>query len=483
MEKEARTAIAKRLLASTMSPNDVIKRFGKVKGQRYLDDIETAVKNHINPKSADDLSSLPYIRRVMSNNAAKQLYFNNRLSKNDYLTYLNDMNLGLGKVTYRHELLSAGENSGLENIYPILPRQDRLIISKYLRGMVPDSSIQHLPNRTQQAARAARHDLARPSIYATIPKRDQYAPTLQQQYGIKSREELLNELQSHGIKYNPEALQHAHYVTGNSAMSDKVDRGHVLLASTKLPFTSTDRLPAQIAALNDVIHTSGKLNSRYAGANMDTLPRSVQKALQFIKGKNLLAPGTPANRLFNKVYNNKNLYNKLGLDADIQQFVDGENAAYWPEVNALLIRPEMRNSKNVAGIEAHERGHFTAHNMPPDEHADNAFRTFRKMHLLGNKYNMNVPLDSPSLMQEVFAESYIPKLLGPNSGAAFFLTPKQQLRELASSGVSRSQYRDARKVFLDTYKANEAAINAMHATEDTKDLFRQLVFNYGHPLV
>lgn len=488
MEKEARTAIAKRLLASTMSPEDVIKRFGKVKGQRYLDDVTTAVKNHISSKSADDLSSLPFIRRVMANNAARQLYFNNRLSKNDYLTHLNDANLGIGDVTYRHTLRAAGETSGLENIYPTLPRQDRLIISKYLRGMVPDSSIQHLSDQTQQAARAARHDLVRPRADATIPGRDQYAMTLKQGYGIKSREELLNELQSHGIKYNPEALQHAYYVTGGRGlwnMSDDVDRGHVLLASTKLPFTSTNRLPAQIAALRDVVHTSGNLNSQYAGANMDTLPRSVQKALQFIKGKNLLEPGTPANRLFNKVYNNKTLWNKLGLDTDtdIQQYIAGENAAYWPKINAILVSPKGLNGKNVAGIEAHERGHFTAHNMPPSEHADSAFRTFRKMQLLGNKYNMDVPLYSPSIMQEAFAESYIPKLLGPNSGASYFVTPKQRLRDLASSGVSRSQYRDLRKYLLDMHKANEDAINAMHATEDTKDLFRQLAFNYMHPLV
>lgn len=395
-------------------------------------------------------------------------------------------NFGKGRFNYSNMLNTAGASSGLKNIYPTLPRQDRLIVSKYLRGVVPDSGIQHLPNQTQQAARAARHDLVRPKISSTMPSRERYAPTLRQQYGIKSREELLNELQSHGIKYNPEALRHSYYVTGGNKMlnmSSDVDRGHTLLASTKLPFTSPDRLPAQMAALNDVIYTNGRLNSMYAGANMDTLPRSVQKALQLIKGKNLLEPGTPANRLFNKVYNNKNLYNKLNLDADIQPMVAGENAAYWPEVNALLIRPEIRNSKNVAGIAAHERGHFMAHNMLPEEHADTAFRTFRKMHLLGNKYNMDVPLDDPRLMQEVFAESYIPKLLGPNSGAAQFIPLKQHLRELASSGVSRSQYRDVRKAFSDIYKANEAAINAMRATEDTKDLFRQLVLNYGYPLV
>lgn len=488
MEKEARTAIAKRLLASTMTPDEVLKRFGKVKGQRYLDDITTAVKNHINPKSApaDNSSPLSYMRRFMANNAAKQLYFSNRLSKNDYLTYLNATSFGPGKFVYRHMLRDAGKASGLENIYTTLPRQDRLIISKYLRGAVPDSSIQHLPNQTQQAARAARNDLVRPNVSGTIPSRARYAPTLQQQYGIISREELLNELQSHGIKYNPEALRHAYYVTGGSKMpraSSATNRGHALLASTKLPFTSTDRLPAQMAALNDVVYTNDRFNSLYAGADMDKLPRSVQKALQLIKGKNLLEPGTPANRLFNRVYNNKNLYNKLNLGADIQPMVAGENAAYWPEVNALLIHPEIRNSKNVAGIAAHERGHFMAHNMLPDKHADTAFRTFRKMHILGKKYNMDVPLADPRLMQEVFAESYIPKLLGPNSGAAFFLTPKQQLRNLASNGVSRSEYRDLRKTLLDMYKANEDAINAMRATEDTKDLFRQLAFNYGHLLV
>jgi hypothetical protein len=487
MEKSARTAIAKRLLASTMTPEEVVKRFGKVKGQQYLDDITAAIKNYVNSPSvassaSDAAKTRNYLRRMFDNNMSHQLYFNNKLSKSDFL---KPVGYGISRpniTQYQSWLNSDGFMSGLSFLYDELPRQDKLIVSKYLRGAVPESGLQHLSKDVQQAARTTRASLVQRAASPVLPEKSKYAKTLQQQYGLKSREELIKEIQDSGIDFNPVELQHSYYVAKPHSYLSDYNPKHKLLAATKLPFTTIDRLPAQTAALNDVLTTSGQFNSLYRGANMDKLPRSAQKALQVIKGENLLEPGTRANRLFNKVYNNKALYNKLGLTDVIQPAVDGKNAGYWPDLDALLVHPNTLGAKNTAGMVAHERGHRAAFTMAPDTHADDAFRTFRKMQLLGKKHNMNVPLDNSQLMQEAFAESYIPKLLGPNSGAALFASPRQHLRAAAAlfpGAVSK----EVRKGTIQQYRANRDAINAMRTSEDTKDLFRQLAFNYGHPLV
>lgn len=491
MDKGARTAIAKRLWASTMIPQEVVKRFGKVKGNRYLDDINTASKNHFNSLSVSGKgndTTRSYLRHVLANDAVRQLHFNNKLSKSDYLKHLSyDSRVSNSSSKYNDILSAAGSQSGLSDIYKTLPNQDRLLVSKYLRGAVPESGLQQLPNDVRQSAQNARASLLHPA--ETLPERSRYAKTLQQEYGIKSREELIKEMQAQGLDFNPDELQHSHYVLGGLHdildQMPTIDKKHALRAATKLPYTSNDRLPAQDAAASDVLKTSAQFDFNYAGSDMDKLPRSVQKALQIIKGENLLEPGTRANRLFNKVYNNKALYNKLNLTNadDIPYFVDGRNAAYLPELDTLIVHPKAFGP----GTKAHEDGHRAAHTMAPEPHAEEAFRTFRKMQLLGKKYNMNVPLGRPKLMQEVFAESYIPKLLGPNSGAAeFFYSPKKQLRRIDAAALARGMHftapkrKFAHRKVLERDKANRDAINAMNASEDTKDLFRQLLFNYGH---
>ena len=497
MEKEARTAIAKRLLASTMTPQEVFKRFGKVKGQQYLDDITEAVKNHINSLSVsgkDNNTTRSYLRRILANDTSRQLHFNNKLSKSDYLKHLSsDPQVSNSISQYNDILRTAGSQSGLSDIYKTLPRQDRLLVSKYLRGAVPESGLQQLTNDVQQSAQNARARLLNSVEAPTLPEKSQYAKTLQQEYGIKSREELIKEMQDSRINFNPDELQHSHYITGKAnVFGDSglgIDHKHRLLAATRLPFTTPDRLPAQAAAMNDVLNTSGKFDSIYFGKTMSELPRSVQKALQIIKGENLLEPGTRANRLFNTVYNNKTLINELGLSDILKSYMSGKNASYWPSIDAILVHPKALGAKNTAGIRAHELGHRAAYTMAPDTHADEAFRTFRKMHLLGKKYNMNVPLDDPKLMQETFAESYIPKLLGPNSRAAVFASTRKRTRDMENTlfaeytHLSEPQRKILRRELLKHYKADRDAINAMQTSEDTKDLFRQLAFNYGHALV
>jgi hypothetical protein len=119
--------------------------------------------------------------------------------------------------------------------------------------------------------------------------------------------------------------------------------------------------------------------------------------------------------------------------------------------------------------------------MPPEEHADTAFNTFRKMQLLGNKHDLRIPLDNSRFMQEVFAESYIPKLLGPNSGEARFISPEMRVQKFLEheGGGPEYNYKDLLEGVSNRYKMVEDRLSAMQATEDTKDLFRQLAYNYG----
>jgi hypothetical protein len=222
MEKEARTAIAKRLLASTMTPQEVFKRFGKVKGNRYLDDITTAVKNHINvpdayPYTSEAASNRGYLRYTFDQNAAQRLHFSNRLSKSDFLKPVEN---GIGRPNtnryYLRHLQRAGSQSGLSDLYNTLPRQDKLIVSKYLRGAIPESGLQHLSTDVQQAAQNARARLLQPSVTPTLPERSMYAKTLQQQYGIIPRDTLVEHITKVIPDYDTSKLTHQNYFIGDT---------------------------------------------------------------------------------------------------------------------------------------------------------------------------------------------------------------------------------------------------------------------------
>jgi hypothetical protein len=477
MEKASRTALAKRLLASTMTPQEVVKRFGKVKGNRYLDDIATAVKNYVNTPAVD--TSAPYVdqtrdylRFTFDRNMAKPLYFSNRISKSDLLKPSKDNSIRSNNIAYPDWLDIAGSRSGLSGLYNTLPRQDKLIVSKYLRGIVPESGIQHLSKDVKRAAQEAKSLLLETWGRTYIPPKSRYAKTLQQQYGIIPRDTLAEHITKVIPGYDTSKLTHQNYVIGSRSNLSNKD---MLMAATQLPYTDSMHLPVQRAVLDDISRSRSelKLNKK------NSYPRSVQKALELIKGQNVLEPGTHANRMFNKIYARPELRKKLDLPdkSDLREYELAQNAFYDPITNTIAVSPKW--GKHYDTVSAHESGHFTSYNAPADEHAEHAYKTLRRMKAVANNNKFNLPLYSPRLMQEALAESYIPKILGKTVIAPRTSYISNLIRDIRM--LPKSLLDDRRNIFQ--MSRNKYAIDHMKGTEADKELFRQLALNYGHNLL
>ena len=303
-----------------------------------------------------------------------------------------------------------------------------------------------------------------------------YTPTLEADYGIIPRDMLVKRIKEVMPDYDTSKLTHQNYVIGNRNLLSNKD---ALLASTSLPYTDPMHLPAQTAAINDIRHTrnSASLDKLQAGIN-ETSPRSVEKALSLIKGQNILESGTHANRMFNKIYARPELRKKLGLPHKLKllQFNLAQNAFYDPKYNIVAVSPKF--GKNYDAVRAHEMGHFTSYNAPADEHAAHAYSTLRRMKAVANKNKFNLPLNNDQLMQEVLAESYIPKILGKTVTAprTSYLT-----NAIMDIGMLPTVLKNRKNFFQ--MSRNKYAINNMKGTEADKELFRQLALNYGHNLL
>lgn len=322
--------------------------------------------------------------------------------------------------------------------------------------------------------RAATKDRKTEDLLRDIHK--QLTPTLEAQYGIIPRDTLVKRINKVIPDYDTSKLTRQSYVIGGRASLYNKD---ALLASTSLPYTDPMHLPAQTAALNDIRHTrdSAAMSKHLTGIN-ETSPRSVQKALALIKGQNILEPGTHANRMFNKIYARPELRKKLGLPHKLKllQYNLAQNAFYDPRYNILAVSPKY--GKHYDAVRAHELGHFTSYNAPADEHAAHAYKTLRRMKAVANKNNFNIPLNEAKLMQEVLAESYIPKILGKTVTAprTSYLT-----NAIMDLGMLSNVLKNRKNFFQMT--RNKYAIDNMKGTEADKELFRQLALNYGHNLL
>jgi hypothetical protein len=381
MEKEARNAIARRILAMA-NPEAVVKQYGKQRSARYLKDVQLAANNF---KMAD--------------------------------------------------------------------KKSRSLLSRF---------------------RTAAQDLGARSELDILRKI--YTPTLESSYGIVPRDTLVKRIKEVMPDYDTSKLTHQNYVIGDR---NRLANKDAILASTSLPYTDPMHLPAQTAALNDIQHTrnSASVEKLKAGIN-EKSPRSVEKALALIKGQNILEPGTRANRLFNKIYVRPELRKKLGLPhkLNLLQYNLAQNAFYDPRYNIIAVSPKF--GKNYGAVRAHEMGHFTSYNAPADEHAAHAYKTLRRMKAVADKNKFNLPLQDDQLMQEVLAESYIPKILGKTVKAprTSYLT-----NAVMDIGMLPTVLKNRKNFFQ--MSRNKYAINNMKGTEADKELFRQLALNYGHNLL
>lgn len=303
--------------------------------------------------------------------------------------------------------------------------------------------------------------------------RKELAPTLENAYGIIPRDTLIQQINKIIPGYDTSKLAHQNYVIGaHHRLSDK----DMLMAATQLPYTDSIHLPVQRAVLRDIQLSRSMLGDLSKAKNSSI--RSVKKALASVEGQNILEPGTYANRLFNKIYARPKLRKKLGLPGkfDLWQYKLAQNAMYSPAYNVIAVSPKY--GKNYDVVRAHELGHFTSYNAPADAHAAHAYPTLRRMKAVANKNNFKLPLDNDQLMQEVIAESYIPKILGKHvtSPRSSYLS-----NAITDIGLLPAVLQNRKNFFQ--LSRNKYAIDKMKGTEADKELFRQLALNYGYNLL
>lgn len=303
--------------------------------------------------------------------------------------------------------------------------------------------------------------------------RKEVAPTLENAYGIIPRDTLIQQINKIIPGYDTSKLVHQNYVIGSRRNLSDED---MLMAATQLPYTDSMHLPVQRAVIRDIQQSRAGLE--YPSYVKDSSTRSVKKALASIEGQNILEPGTYANRLFTRIYARPELRKKLGLPSefDLWQYKLAQNAMYHPMYNIIAVSPKY--GKSYDAVRAHELGHFTSYNAPADEHAAHAYPTLRRMKAVANKNNFNLPLDNDRLMQEVIAESYIPKILGKHVSS-----PRHSylFNVLTDIGRLPSVLQNRKNFF--SMSRNKYAIDKMKGTEADKELFRQLALNYGHNLL
>lgn len=298
-------------------------------------------------------------------------------------------------------------------------------------------------------------------------------PTLENDYGIIPRDTLIQQINEIIPGYDTSKLVHQNYVIGARNGLESKD---MLLAATQLPYTDSMLLPAQRAVINDITMSRHWLKDLLKAKNSST--RSVKKALASVEGQNILEPGTYAHRLLNKIYARPELRKKLGLPGkfELLQYKLAQNAMYDPAYNVIAVSP--RYGKHYDSVRAHELGHFTSFNAPADAHAAHAYPVLRRMKVVAAKNNFKLPLDDPRLMQEVIAESYIPKILGRH-----VTRPRSSYLSNAAMDIALlpTALRDRKNFFQ--MSRNKYAVDNMKGTEEDKELFRQLAINYGYNLL
>lgn len=425
MEKSALNAYGLRQLVATLSPAQAIKRIGKRRYDQIYNELKRNTKTY------------PYSRDAQYNDLL------DTFAKNTNPRLLRKKQTAiLRRAAGPHEVSNAlklARKNGMS-------RQDYANTLRYLRGSVPESSIAHLYDPyTMNNMRELRNYTGR-QLYPD-PKyfSSRKFPTFFQENNIISKDELLNRAAEAGQEIPAASIKHSHYYWPADATKEGVKMNQALSAraSVNFPFTDTVNMRPMQAALTDTVYAPSWLETDYIG-NALNVPRSVQKALDIVRGQNVLEPGTKANRLYRLVKNNPNIMNRLS-DKVVET---GENAFFDSNINAIW-------SKMDKATELHERGHMAAANMPMLQHADEAKKSFRSLNAAAKKHNLDVPFDDPELMQEAFAESY-------RMRRAPMIAPRPYL--------------------TDAEKHISEAIGSLPLRDLDKEMLRQLSLNYQHPI-
>ena len=278
--------------------------------------------------------------------------------------------------------------------------------------------------------------------------------------GFISREDLLRQAKKENVKLNKNDLHEPFYI----------DKETALASSQAVPKSPWLRVVAP-AIDNELEYIGNSVAT--AKAWLQKAPRSMQRAAAIVNGHNILQPGTRANRFFTKLLNRK------GIEAqtqDLKDVIQGKNAFYHSYGNFVASSPKIsfkfRNKpiQDPAATEAHEWGHFFAHNLPEAEHRAIATTLFAKLKRAADRYNLNIPFDDPALMQEAFADGYAALKLGKvepfniRLNHAFYKAKVEHMNPIAY----RSMIQNLKKIN-----------NAPDLDDVTKQMLNQLQINYG----
>lgn len=280
--------------------------------------------------------------------------------------------------------------------------------------------------------------------------------------GFLSREDLLRQAKKENIILNKNDLHEPFYV----------NKGTALESSQAIPKSPWIR--SIDSTVNAEINFITNANSA-AKQILQRVPRSIQRAAAIVDGQNVLQHGTKANRLVMRMQQSNSPGIKKLLSSELDTAVRGENAFYTSMGNYIAVNPKIpfkfRNKTlfDPVAVEAHERGHFFAHNLPEAEHRAIANILFTKLKRAAVKYNLNIPFDDFLSMQEAFADGYAALKLGklqPFDKRLNLALYNAKLNKMNPS-IYRSDIRNLKKIN-----------NATDLDDVTKQMLNQLQVNY-----
>ena len=425
MNKAAMNAVSLRHLVASLPYAEAVKRFGKKRVSKISDEINNAVRRF---KTDEDSVNPDYVQLIGS-----------RL---DY------------PFSFKSKLRRVPRIKRMADNVP-LAKQDAL--DAKFRA---ENTFLFEPYSPNEQARGLRREFK--NLFFDRNK-------------FMTRDQLLREAKRYGVDLNPTDLRHDtyHNVLGDaleSAGNVGTTGADIVRINSQLPVTTgslTNNLNTAIA--NEV--RSPLDTRRNTAESLGSQPkRSIRKALDIVRGQNVLEPGTRANRLYNLVKARAETSKGLSSVLDrifnagwlvdskkMRQIIeDGGNAAFQPLVNAVFVNP---NAKGAIKTLKHENSHMRWSNLPVMQHFDEARHYLTRLMSAATHNKLNIPWTNQRLMQEYLADAAVP--------------------EMRSTGLLNI----VRRPSFSVHNALPAArINFLKAPDDVRRGLLQLNMNYRHPV-
>ena len=284
-------------------------------------------------------------------------------------------------------------------------------------------------------------------------------PTVQTENGLVSRDKLIAAANEIGVPVDPSKLRHSYYYSFfddiddlRNMKPDRIDREY-LEVMQGLPYTE-GRITQNI---NNAVRNEALFKNIHIKDTRSAIPDtdSINKALDIIKGQNLLEPGTSANKLYRRLRNSKNpklralVHNYLyGGNKSLRRQVErGSNAFYHTDLDTLAVSP-----KASPETFAHEANHRRLYNLYPLQHASEAKDYFTRLARIQNRYKLNIPWHDSNRMHEALVDA-----------------------TRAGGGVAPRSFR-----ILNLWPKHK--VNRMDIPQADKEGLLQLMLNYDYPI-